>query len=328
MTHITVQCIKENSPGLKWSGLFYAKWPYYESWFLRNGGSKKGYLTSSNMLKKYMPEIFPVYEQLLTLSDGSDSAARFLSMYSPPAFMRGCSQMIYNKNSESILVRNYEYLPAYFEGVMLYSNWKQPVIGISDCLWGLLDGINSNGLAASLAFGGSNEVKEGFGIPLIIRYLLETTNTVDEAIAVLKTIPSHMAYNVQLCDAHGNAATVFVKPGGGVVVTSELTCTNHQDTIAWELYHKASKSGERKQFLEQLLAQNSLTEQQVVQAMLAPPLYFETENASWSTLYTAAYNCIQKEVVLLWPFAKLKQSFSQFNETTFQIELNPPSTKV
>ena len=43
---------------------------------------------------------------------------------------------------------------------------------MSDCLWGLLDGINDAGLAVSLAFGG-RATREGFGIPLVVRYLLE-----------------------------------------------------------------------------------------------------------------------------------------------------------
>jgi hypothetical protein len=32
------------------------------------------------------------------------------------------------------------------------------VVGVSDCLWGLIDGMNDAGLAASLAFGGRRAV--------------------------------------------------------------------------------------------------------------------------------------------------------------------------
>ncbi len=65
---------------------------------------------------------------------------------------------------------------------MLYTKWLKPVIGMSDCTWGLLDGMNADGLSASLAFGGRKISGDGFGIPLVIRYLLETASTVDEAV--------------------------------------------------------------------------------------------------------------------------------------------------
>ena len=50
---------------------------------------------------------------------------------------------------------------------------------MSDCLWGLLDGVNDAGLAVSLTFGGRRVLGDGFGIPIVIRYLLETCETVD-----------------------------------------------------------------------------------------------------------------------------------------------------
>ena len=62
---------------------------------------------------------------------------------------------------------------------------------MSDCLWGLLDGINDAGLAVSLTFGGRRDVGDGFAIPLVMRYLLETCDTVDEARAALERIPVH-----------------------------------------------------------------------------------------------------------------------------------------
>ena len=47
------------------------------------------------------------------------------------------------------------------------------VIGTADCLWGLLDGMNDAGLVVSLAFGGRRDNGPGFGIPLVVRYVLE-----------------------------------------------------------------------------------------------------------------------------------------------------------
>ena len=53
------------------------------------------------------------------------------------------------------LVRNYDYSPDLCEWVVLSTAWTGlRVLGMSDCLWGLLDGMNDAGLAASLTFGG------------------------------------------------------------------------------------------------------------------------------------------------------------------------------
>ena len=38
---------------------------------------------------------------------------------------------------------------------------------MSDCLWGLLDGMNDDGLGVSLTFGGRRVLGDGFGIPIV-----------------------------------------------------------------------------------------------------------------------------------------------------------------
>ena len=59
---------------------------------------------------------------------------------------------------------------------------------MSDCLWGLLDGMNDAGLAVSLTYGGRRVLGHGFGIPLVLRYLLETCDNVRDASRVLKRL--------------------------------------------------------------------------------------------------------------------------------------------
>ena len=86
------------------------------------------------------------------------------------------------------------------------------MLGTSDMLWGLLDGMNEDGLAASLTFGGRPNVGEGFGIPIVLRYVLETCATVEQAVGALRPIPIAQSYNVALVDSAGDHATVFVAP--------------------------------------------------------------------------------------------------------------------
>ena len=54
---------------------------------------------------------------------------------------------------------------------------ERRVIGTSDCLWGLLDGVNDAGLAVSLTFRGRRVLGDGFGIPIVVD-LLEVCETV------------------------------------------------------------------------------------------------------------------------------------------------------
>jgi predicted choloylglycine hydrolase len=101
-----------------------------------------------------------------------------LSHWSMPPFGPACSQAVVNGGVRA-LIRNYDYHPDLFEQVVMSTRLRgRDVLGTSDCLWGLLDGTNANGLAVSLAFGGGRGWGPGFGIPLDVRYLLEISDTV------------------------------------------------------------------------------------------------------------------------------------------------------
>src|SRR4029078_7271899 len=90
----------------------------------------------------------------------------------------------------TVLLRNYDYDPRLFEATIYRSRWSsRRVIGTGDCLWGVVDGMNDDGLAASLAFRGRRESGEGFGIPLVMRYVLEIAAEVGAAIEILERIP-------------------------------------------------------------------------------------------------------------------------------------------
>ena len=119
---------------------------------------------------------------------------------------------------------SYDYSPDLLEGNWLATRWcGQRVLAMGDCLWGALDGINEAGLAASLSFGGKTQSAEGFGIPLVMRYLLEVSTTVEEACEVLKRVPAHMSYSITLLDANAHWATVYVGPDQATYVTVSYT---------------------------------------------------------------------------------------------------------
>lgn len=176
-----------------------------------------------------MPELVPVWEQLAELAGGGDVEARFLSLWCPPAYIAGCSQTVWidpQGRDEPALLRNYDFAPALLEGNWLATRWTgRRVAAMGDCLWGALDGVNEDGLAASLSFGGRTVAGIGFGIPLVLRYVLETARNTAQAIAILQRVPVHMSYSVTLLDKAADWATVFV---GGPPRGSHAAQGGHQ----------------------------------------------------------------------------------------------------
>lgn len=312
--HISFSCIQEDRPGEKWKALFNRTWPHYKAWFLSEGaGARKGYLTSYTELKRYMPELVPYFDQLVAMAGGGDLEGRFLTMYCPPAYMSGCSQAAWTNGSNS-LIRNYDYSFKMFEGTMMYTQWRQPVIGVTDCTWGLLDGMNAFGLAASLTFGGRKIVGDGFGIPIIIRYVLEMAKTVEEGIAILNRIPVHMAYNVTLVDDTGNYSTVYLSPDRKPVIVNTPVATNHQMEIEWGDYASLTGTIERKKYLDDMISSPFETEATLLNRFLHPPLYNTNFEKSFGTLYTIIYRINAKNIEVLWPNKHIYQAFDEFTE--------------
>ena len=319
---VQLNLIKElEAGGDKWASFFNRVWPFYEKWFLSQGYLKRpGYLTCHQQLERYMPKIVPIYEQLCQAVGGSDIKSRFLSMYSPPAYMSGCSQIAWTKQDVA-LIRNYDYHPRFFDGTVYYSNFLKPVIGMTDSTWGLLDGMNEDGLAVSLTFGGSKIVGEGFGVPIIVRYLLETCSTVAEAVKVVEHIPSHMAYNLTLLDAQKNYCSVFLAPDKPIIFNNDPVATNHQSVVEWLEYASFSKTVERKAYLEECLLTRDDAVDTILNLFLKPPLYHTDYEKSFGTLYTAAYKTQIKEIMYSWPRKDLVLGFDNFEEGKVQISL-------
>jgi predicted choloylglycine hydrolase len=230
-------------------------WPGYKNWFLSEGPTNRpGYTTTFKMLKQHMPEIVPIFESLCELGGGEDLFARFLGLYNPPAFIKGCSQLTWGDHH---LIRNYDFHPHLFEASIIKTNWNKKVIAMSDCIWGVLDGINENGLAVSLAFGGQEESGTGFGIPLILRYILETCETTAEARAILKRVPTHMAYSVLVVDGNNDYTNAFLSPDVETIFVTSPCATNHFKKVTWPEYEKKAKSLNRLNHLKKILTVKS-----------------------------------------------------------------------
>lgn len=310
------EAVAERRPGARWQTLFRRAWPDYERWFLKEGeGRRPGYLSCRKALEAHMPELFPIWERLTALAGGGDRPARMLSLYCPTPYLVGCSQLLWTAD-EPVLIRNYDYHPHYCEGVFLLSRWTGTrVIAASDSLWGALDGMNEHGLAATLAFGGRQVVGEGFGMPLILRYVLEVCRTVADGVAVLKRVPSHMAYTVGLIDASGAHATVFVSPDRATEVSDARISTNHQGRVEWPEYAALTGTVAREASLRSAVAQPDASPDRLVRQFLRPPLASRNWDRAFGTLYTAAYRPATGRVEYRWPHGGLEQGFADFSET-------------
>ena len=321
--NLLFKAIREDEPGEKWRAHFEKVWPDYERWFLQEGEKNRpGYLSCRRALNEHMPELVANWERFTELAGGSDIAARMLSLYCPPPFLTGCSQAIW-AGDETALIRNYDFHPASCEALILYSQWNGTrTLASSDCLWGALDGINEHGLAVALAFGGRRVLGKGFGIPLILRYVLEFCEDVAQAVKVLERVPCHMSYTVGLVDRSGSYRVVYLNPDRPAQVLETTVFTNHQDEIDWAEYAESTRSKERYDFLDEHQSKSDADDslEKLTSRFLKPPLYTREYDKAFGTLYTAVYRPADLSVEYKWPAQTWHQSVGEFVEGASLIE--------
>lgn len=318
--NVAVEAVEEGSPGPAWKRLFDRFWPAYREW-MRAGGGSLGADEAEARLRADLPELHGTYRRLVEVAGADEEAARFLTLYRPPPYLTGCSQAVWT-GEEPALVRNYDYSPHLWEGVLLSSAWNgRRVVAMSDCLWGALDGINDAGLVVSLSFGGSRTVGDGYGSPLLLRFVLELADDAKDAVRLLRRVPTHMAYNVTVVDAAGDFFTAYLAPGRPPVVRRWPLATNHQDDADWHRYLRATSSLERERFLAARLGEPEETLPGLVSRFLEPPLYNSRYDAALGTLYTAVYYPARREMELRWPGAAMAQRLDAFETGRLEIDL-------
>ena len=309
--------VDEATPGEKWLAFYREVLPRYRRWFASEGELKRACLiTCQEALQTYMPEFVPLWQHLVAIAEADDNDARLLSFYCPaPTPLAGASQAVWSRYTP-VLVRNYDYSPEHCEARIMKTCWHDTqVIASTDCLWGVLDGMNEHGLAVSLSFGGEDSVTEGFSVPIILRYVLEFCTTVDEAVKVLSRVPSHMAYNVTMLDAYGQVRTVELSPFSRPKVTYKPLAVNHQGDFELTDYAMFSHSYERQQFIIDKLYDPLSSIESFVNAFAYSPLFASNYAQGLGTLYTAIYNPQLRAMEYRLPNrVRMYQSFSFFEE--------------
>ncbi len=317
---LRMHAYREATPGPRWQALAAATWAAYERWFrARPAATRPTYAECRDALRRHLPRLVPTWERLIDLAVDAtgvtpEDAGRLLSLWRPTPFVTGCSQIALT-SPEPVLVRSYDYDPRLFEGVVASTNHsgRRRVLGTSDCLWGLLDGMNEDGLAVSLTYGGRPGSGAGFGIPLVLRALLEECGDVGEAVARVRTIPVAQAYNLTFLDASGAAATVFVAPGEDPIVTTQRIATNHRlDVVEHAAYAARVRSPQRHAALRRLL---DAAPDAVVDAVLRAPIRSTDFAAGFGSLYAAAYRPRAGSLEYHWPGRTWTRRFDDPDET-------------
>lgn len=297
------------SPGHALADEFAAAWPAYRRWFLHEGeGARPTFAESYAALVQWMPELLPDFNAAVDMVGGGDLEARFLSHWCPPPLVSACSMAMPLSPSPS-LVRNYDYPALLSDALALRTRFSgRAVIGMSDCTLGLMDGVNDAGVAIALAFGGRREVGEGFGIGLVVRYLLQVATSTAQAIAIVEHLPVQMSYNLAIVDAAGDYRVAMVGPDRPAETLAVASAANRQGYTAWPEHAAYCNTVEREEHLSALMAMPGIDTASVVDQFLQAPLHRPLTESTWGTLYTTVYDCARGQMTLAWPDERWEMS--------------------
>lgn len=309
--HKTFRAIEVGDGGDgRWAAHARTRWQEMAGLLTEEGRTPQGTGRVRALFGTHMPELVPVLDRLAGQLDRPEAEA-FLTHAALRPFTQSCTQIGRN----GTLLRNYDLQPDQCEGTIVSSRFLRPVIGMQDILWGLLDGMNDAGLAISITWGGRSAHGPGFAILIVTRYLLETCDTVDEAVGRLRSLPVAVPQNLTLIDPT-TAVTVYLGPDMSPTMAPDACAANHQHLPVTDEQERAQRTQERLRAIRAAGADD-------VAAMLKPPLYRHVDKQGTRTLYTAHYRPVEGHVTYHWPGESWQQSFSDFTPGSRTVTLGP-----
>lgn len=299
---LNFRSLAEDAPSDALRQVFSHGWPGWSEWLRKRHKTKSSDLRDARLaFRRHMPEFEGLWDTLVDTCATDEDAAFFLSFWSPPRYLVHCSQAVFVDDDGPLLIRNYDLDPKLNESTLFSSNWRgRRVAGMVEGIVGLADGMNDAGLAASLTFGGRTVSAAGFGIPMIIRYVLEMCADVQQAVEALRAVPCHMSYNVTVADVSGDWATVYLAPDRPAIVKRTPFCTNHQLGVEWPRHGRFSNTQGRSDHLEAVLQRPHLSANALLGEFLSPPLASTGYARGFGTIYTALYRPVTRKISLVW----------------------------
>jgi predicted choloylglycine hydrolase len=305
--------IREDLPGRDWLERYVAGRAEAEAWYLSGRGPAPHPAECAAQIKRYMPELLSLYESACELVGDDALSAQIISQYRPPPLLHGCTQAVWLGSDGPALVRNYDFPLEVVSDHFQATRWLgREVISKGQRPWGgCLDGMNSDGLVASVTFGGSAAQGEGFSIILIARYVLETCSRVSDAVAALCRIPVALSQNVTVLDRTGAYATVYLTPDRDPAVSQTPVCANHQEPIDSDALSPAlRRSIERRDAALRALETSGVSLAELAKTFLTAPLY--SRDAQSPTVYSAIYRPAESKVHYVWPGHVMTQRIGSF----------------
>jgi predicted choloylglycine hydrolase len=303
LTSLSFRFVDEDAPGAAWRDIVRHGWPGWRDWFVaRHGSDAPGLHVCRRALRRHLPTYEALLNKLLDEAGVDDAAlSRFLTFWKPPRYLVNCTQLAVSDADGPLLIRNYDLDPRLNESTVFRSGWKgQQVIGMVEALAGLSDGMNAHGLAASLTFGGRVTNGDGFGIPLVIRYVLQTCRDVEDGLSLLRDLPVHMSYNVTLIDAAGDVATVMLSPDRPAIVSQQPWATNHQLGVEWPRHGRMTKTVERAERLDHILANGTPDADALKRTFLSKPIFSNRYSKGFGTVFTTLYRPTERRMEIGW----------------------------
>lgn len=320
----TFRSLSDDQVGAAWQAVFAHGWPGWREWYRARESAEPATLDQCRrMLRRHLPGMERNWDDWVASVDGDEEVARFLSFWNPPRYLVNCSQVALVDSEGPLLIRNYDLDPRLNEATILKTAWHgHRVIGMVEGMAGLSDGMNDAGLALSLTFGGRVERGNGFGIPLIMRYVLETCRDVQDATAAFDAIPCHMSYNITMIDRSGQAATLYLSPDRPMISRAEPWATNHQLGVEWPGHGRLSRTVERDDFLRGLMADGAAVDSSsLARQFLVPPLQAREYRRGFGTVYTALYRPASGRAWLAWGDGAFHEwSFADFPNRQVSVE--------
>lgn len=323
--------VSEERPGPAFEGIVERGWSGWRAWFSARGGTQATSPDEARReLRRYMPELERLLERLKSFRRDDPLFPDFLGFWCPPRYLVSCSQAVAVDQDGPFLIRNYDLDPSLSEATLLLSTWRgKPVAGMVEGLAGLSDGMNGNGLAVSLTFGGRAVVGRGFGIPLIVRYVLETCTDTKDALEALRLVPCHMSYNVTVIDREGRFATAFLSPDRPPIITRTPWATNHQLGVEWPRHGRISATKERAQVLARLFDEGQSSEPDLAASFAAGPMFLRNYRGGFGTVFSAVYRPVQQTVSLAFGKDRAPEwDLSAFQTANFDVEYSESGSRI
>ncbi|WP_240664015.1 C45 family autoproteolytic acyltransferase/hydolase [Macrococcus sp. DPC7161] len=233
-----------------------------------------------------------IWDELMGLQDGLKMDLHNVLLnfghyrvYQKPS---GCSVF----TTEDYLVRNYDYHPSTYDGRITYfepTDGGIPTLAPVSRITGRMDGINLQGLAMGYNFMHRKVPGDGFVCFMIGRLILETCDSVEMAVDLLKEIPHRASFSYILLDKSGVTKIVEATPRD-VIVRDHHYCTNHFEVLTHENRRYLEESQSRMHHLTNQV-NDTLTLDEAFHIMNHPDKGIFCDNyASWSgTIHTTAY---------------------------------------